>query len=212
MEQLQASQQSQMAMADYQQRQAQMAAIIGPDGQPMTLLEPPPEEIPPPPGPFDRALPIDDLPEAAKIRHRQLVRFMASSKYEAFPPEWTALLQKEEAKARNSAGVMTVPDVQKQQQQQAQDAKAAALAAKVSTSVKATPETVDDTIASIEAGAQSAAAGGGNPDPAGNNPAPAVSASPGSAGGGGEKGTHYHIHLPHATARVQPLDADNPPM
>jgi hypothetical protein len=212
MEQFQAAQQSQQAMAAYQQRQAASQAILGPDGQPLPFLEPPPQQVQPPPGPFDKALPIDDLPEAAKIRHRQLVRFMAGSKYEAFPPEWTALLQAEEAKARNSAGIMTVPDVQKQQAQQAQDAKAAALANKVSTSVKATPETVDDTIASIEAGAQSAAAGGGNPDPAGNNAAPAISATPGGADQGGGGGTHYHIHLPQAGEKVQPLDVDQPPM
>jgi hypothetical protein len=66
-------------------------AILGPDGQP---------------GPFrDRAtgrrhrpgrstpqLPIDDMPEAAKIRFREMSRFMAGSKYEALmePPEWCA--------------------------------------------------------------------------------------------------------------------------
>jgi hypothetical protein len=208
MEQMQASLQSEQAIADYQQRAQAASAILGPDGQPVPFLEPPPEQVPPPPGVFDRALPIDDLPEAAKVRHRQIVRFIASSKYEAFPPEWCATLEKEEAKARNSAGIMTVPDVQKQQAQQAQDAKAAALVAKTSIGVKADPSTVAGAEEAVQAGATAAAAGQ-SPDMA---PAAPSTSPSGQGGAAGEVGTHYHIHLPQANTRVQPLDVDHPPM
>jgi hypothetical protein len=77
-------------------------------------LPPPPQPIPDPPGPFDPVLPIDDEPDAAKIRHRQLKRAMAEGRFldPKYPDPWRQVLITAYLHARNAAGVMTVPDVQ----------------------------------------------------------------------------------------------------
>lgn len=114
LEAFQAHQESLQAAQDWEAQREALAGIgVMPDPTEM-----PPEVLPPPPNAFT-PLPIDDLPEAAKIRFRQLTRFMAASKYAAFDPAWTSTLQAEWAKAKNAAGVMTVPEVQAMQAQQA---------------------------------------------------------------------------------------------
>jgi hypothetical protein len=81
----------------------------------------PPQPLPDPPGPFDPVLPIDDEPDAAKIRHRQLKRAMAEGRFmdPKYPDPWRQVLITAYLRARNAAGVMTVPDVQRAQAQAA---------------------------------------------------------------------------------------------
>lgn len=66
---------------------------------------------------------------SAKIRHRQLARTMASTKYETFPPEWCGVFDAEYSEMKNAAGIMTVPETQKAQAAEQQVAQARATAA-----------------------------------------------------------------------------------
>jgi hypothetical protein len=101
-------------MEQYQAAQPQMqqrAQILAAQG-----IQSPP--VPPPvkpPGPFDPRLPVDDEPMPAKIRHRAIAAEMQSSSFDVFPPEWRQVLLDTYMLDKNAAGVMTVPDVQKQQ-------------------------------------------------------------------------------------------------
>jgi hypothetical protein len=81
----------------------------------------PPQPLPDPPGPFDPVLPIDDEPDAAKIRHRQLKRAMAEGRFSdpKYPEPWRQVLIAAYLRARNAAGVMTVPDVQRAKAEEA---------------------------------------------------------------------------------------------
>jgi hypothetical protein len=114
-----------------------------------------PQAPPPrPPGPFDDKLPVDDEPMPAKIRHRQLQREQATTKFAAFPPEWRQRLIDEYMLMKNSAGVVTVPESQKLQAQQAQEQRIAAMTPKVSIGVKSSPEDVDEAEANAMKGAR----------------------------------------------------------
>jgi hypothetical protein len=151
---MQAVQEATMAAEQFQQTMAANQTLgIPPD--PTAIA---PQVPPPPPGPFTPQLSIDDIPEAAKIRFREMSRFMAGSKYEALmerSPEWCALLEPELQKAKVNAGVMTVTEVQ---QAQAQEAAEASLP-KVSIGVKADPGSVAEAEESAAAGHKAALAG-----------------------------------------------------
>jgi hypothetical protein len=97
-------------MAQQQAAQLQQQGIPVPAPQPAAPMQPPVK----PPGPFDPRLPIDDEPMAAKIRHRELAKLMASTKFASQPPEWQQVLIDCYTQDKNAAGIMTVPDVQKQ--------------------------------------------------------------------------------------------------
>lgn len=122
-----------------------------------------PQPLPPrPPGPFDDKLPVDDEPMPAKIRHRQLQREQASTKFMAHPVEWRNRFLEEYALVKNAAGVVTVPEAQKLQAQQAAEARIAAMTPKVSISTKATPENVDEAEVNAMKGAQGQASDSGS--------------------------------------------------
>ena len=117
-------QQYEMVMQEYQARSqpAIPGGPVPPEGIAGTgeVLGPPPEppQVPPkPPGPFDDHLPIDLEPQAAKIRHRQLSRTMASHKFKKYPEQWKQELLTEYNTMANAAGVVTVPAMQAAQQQ-----------------------------------------------------------------------------------------------
>jgi hypothetical protein len=97
-----------------QQQMQQRAEILAQQG----IQSPPPQVAPPqkPQGPFDPRLPVDDEPMPAKIRHRALAEEMQGSSFTVFPPEWQQVLLDAFLQDRNAAGIMTVPDVQKQKQ------------------------------------------------------------------------------------------------
>jgi hypothetical protein len=102
--------QQQQQMAQQQAAQLQQQGIPVPPPQTAAPMQPPVK----PPGPFDPRLPIDDEPMAAKIRHRELAKLMASTKFASQPPEWQQVLIDCYTQDKNAAGIMTVPDVQKQ--------------------------------------------------------------------------------------------------
>jgi hypothetical protein len=109
--------QQQMPQLQMEQQQLQASGIPVPP--------PVPPQVPPkPPSPFDPRLPIDDEPMAAKIRHRQIAREMAGTKFPAMPVEWQQALTEVYVLEKNGAGIMTVAEVQQQkaaeQQQQMQ--------------------------------------------------------------------------------------------
>ena len=134
---------------------------------PGAVLPPPPLVPPPPmpPGPFEPALPIDDEPMPAKIRHRQLSRAMADPKFGAMPPEWQALLVDAYQKAKASAGVMTVGEVQAGQKAEAAARAKQAMMPKVSISMKGDESNIAQEEMQAAAGAE-AASGGAAPQPA----------------------------------------------
>jgi hypothetical protein len=120
----QAMQQYQMALQAFQQQQ-QMAQMQAMELQAAGIPVPAPQQMQPPPkppGPFDPRLPIDDEPMAAKIRHRELAKLMASTKFASQPPEWQQVLVEAYQQDKNAAGIMTVPDVQRQKQIEAANA------------------------------------------------------------------------------------------
>lgn len=88
---------------------AQMAAHLGvaPTGPAL-----PPEPVIP--GPFTN-LPIDHEPGPAKIRHRQLARLMATPKYSRQSENWRWVFDQAYNVAKNDAGVITVPEMQRMQ-------------------------------------------------------------------------------------------------
>jgi hypothetical protein len=130
-------QQQQMAQQQAAQLQQQGIPVPAPQTAPM---QPPPK----PPGPFDPRLPIDDEPMAAKIRHRELAKLMASTKFETQPPEWQQVLLETYALDKNAAGIMTVPDVQAQKAAEAANAPPA-LPEGVSIALKADASNVAET-------------------------------------------------------------------
>lgn len=107
--------QQQMALA---QQQAQLAAQSAPPpmpGQPPAPAAPAAPPPVPPPTPFTDRLPPDLEPMPAKIRHRQLSRMLASTRFERFKesaPEWQQPALAEYLDMKNAAGIMTVPEVQ----------------------------------------------------------------------------------------------------
>jgi hypothetical protein len=120
----QAFQQGQQTLQQFQQQMPQLQ-MQQQQLQAQGIPVPPPQapQVPPkPPGPFDPRLPIDDEPMAAKIRHRQIAREMAGTKFQAMPVEWQQVLQETYVLEKNGAGIMTVAEVQQQkaQEQQAQ--------------------------------------------------------------------------------------------
>ncbi|HXI19367.1 MAG TPA: hypothetical protein VNM48_23630, partial [Chloroflexota bacterium] len=102
-----------------EQQNAQASEYAAQTGsQPMLAQAP---QVPPmPPGPFEPRIPVDYEPMPAKVRHRQLARQMAASKFQTFAPEWQQTLLAEYAEMKNAAGIMTVPEQQQIQQQQQQ--------------------------------------------------------------------------------------------
>ena len=108
-----------------QQQQAQMAKLAAMAAQQGVALPPP--ELPP--SPMIQAvaqifvpLPVDDEQLAAKVRHAELSRVMASTKYEKMPRPWQDGFVMEYQRAKLAAGVVTIPEQQAamaQQQQQA---------------------------------------------------------------------------------------------
>ena len=66
----------------------------------------------------------DELPNVAPVRLTELTRFMASTRYTRWPPEWRTGVDQEFQHMKLCAGVMTIPEQQAAQaqaeQQQAQ--------------------------------------------------------------------------------------------
>ena len=93
------------------------------------------------PTPFSRKLPIDSEPMPAKIRHRQISAMLASSRFEAYPPDWQQVLLDEYAEMKNAAGIMSVPDVQRAKAAEAANAPPA-LPKGVSITMKANEQNV----------------------------------------------------------------------
>jgi hypothetical protein len=172
----------QQISAEVQQGNQAGAEAAGQTGIPYQAAAPPP----PPPGPFDDQLPIDDEPQAAKIRHRAISRLIAGSQFKAWPEPWKALGMKEYMKAKNAAGVMTVPETQALQAQQAKDAAIAAEEARARISIKAGPEDGAAAIESTAAGARAAVAG--------QSPDVQSPAAQNGNGAAAQAGTHIHIH------------------
>lgn len=75
---------------------------------------------PPPPGAFAVSLEVDLEPIPAKIRHRQLSKEMVGSQWEKHPEPWKETYRAEYRLMKNAAGVITVPDMQKQKQIEAE--------------------------------------------------------------------------------------------
>lgn len=151
---------------------------------------------PPPPGPFDDQLPIDDEPQAAKIRHRNLSRTMAKSKWENFPQPWRDVLMKEYMKAKNAAGVVTVPETQALQAAQQKQAQIQAEEARARISIKAGPEEGAAAIESTAAGARAAVAGQ-SPDVGQEPGGDGAAGRNGGAKSEGGAGQQIHIHVNH---------------
>lgn len=107
------------AMQQQQQAEAQTFAAQGMMYQPKPL--------PALPSPFDR-LPVDLEQPVATIRHAELARAMASSKYRRLPPEWQQVFNTEYEAMKRAAGIATVEERQIAQQQQAAQAQQNALA------------------------------------------------------------------------------------
>lgn len=198
---LEAFAQWQQISTEVQQGNIEGATASGETGIPYQAQQPPP----PPPGPFDDQLPIDDEPQAAKIRHRAISRMIAGSWYKVQPEPWKALGMKEYMKAKNAAGIMTVPETQALQLQQQKEAQIAAEEARARISIKAGPAEGAAAIESTAKGARAAVAGQ-SPDV----PAEAPDAG-GTAGGAQAGGTHIHIHT-HGDARVAEPDPAGPPV
>lgn len=192
------------AMAAYQQAAAAaqqamaMAPPVAPDrvrgGAPPAPASPaapvmpaPPQPLPDPPGPFDPMLPIDDEPDAAKIRHRQLKRAMAEGRFldQKYPDEWRQVLIAAYMHAKNAAGVMTVPDVQRAKAEELAN-QPPGLPEGVSIAMKADASNVAE--------AEQAALAGVS-----GNPAPAAAAAP--AQPAQPSAPPIHIHLPGEVAR-----------
>lgn len=154
---------AQQAAAQIQQQNAEGAANAA--KLQMGYLPAAPQPLPQrPPGPFDDKLPIDDEPAAAKVRHKQMKREMASSKFASFDKEWRDRFIEEYMLMKNSAGVVTVPESQKLQAQQTAAAQVAAMMPKTSISVKASPDTVDEAEVNAQKGAKGQASGAGAPN------------------------------------------------
>jgi len=68
----------------------------------------------------------DDEPAVAKLRHYELVRAMASTKYSRWPEQWQQGLVAEYTRARQAAGIQTVAEQQQAAQAQTQAAQQAA--------------------------------------------------------------------------------------
>lgn len=173
-----AAQQQQAAQQAQEAQMAETNATLGLAPAPPAPVAPLP---PPPVGPFDRDLPIDHEPSAAKIRHRAIKRYMAGSKYEAFAPEWCALLEKVYQVAANDAGIMTVQQVQKAQAAEALEASIP----KPSITMKADASTVAGDIEAAAAGHKAAAAG----------TTPDVGAAQGAASANPQQGATIHQHF-----------------
>jgi hypothetical protein len=180
-----------MAMAAYQQQVAavqQVASVApaldaggppapsvadpGAPGAPLgPAVPPPPAPIPPPPGPFSDQLPMDDEPMAAKIRHRQLRRAGESSRFQSakYPDPWRQTLLAEYAKAKNAAGVMTVPEVQA-----AKAAEAAAMPPALPKGVSIAMKGTEATVAGEEQAALAGFGKGGGAGAAAPGPPPST--------------------------------------
>lgn len=85
-----------------------------------------PGMLPPMPPPADpRAvaifapLPVDEEPTVAQVRHEELARVMAGSRYQTLPPAWRQPFDQEYARMKLCAGIQTVPEQQAAAQQQA---------------------------------------------------------------------------------------------
>lgn len=88
------------------------------------------QPLPPPSDPRAAAilapLDVDVEPTVAKVRHEELARVMAGSRYQVAPPAWRTPFAAEYQRMRQAAGVATVAEQQAAQQQaQAQQAQMA---------------------------------------------------------------------------------------
>jgi len=90
--------------------------------------QPPPEPAPDPAlaSVFER-VEADEMPDVATVRLAELKRFMATTRYTRWPPEWRQGVVAEFQYMKLCAGVVTVPE-QQAMQQQAQEAEQAAVA------------------------------------------------------------------------------------
>jgi hypothetical protein len=83
-----------------------------------------PVPVPPPVDPYLASiwepLPTDELQDIATVRLGELKRFMASTRYTRWPPEWRLGVDQEFEHMKQAAGVMTVMEQQQMQQQQMQ--------------------------------------------------------------------------------------------
>ncbi len=125
---------------EWKQAQAQALAasavseLSALDGAPAPTPAPAPAPAAPAPAappaaarhPFSDRLPVDLEPEAAKVRHRQMSRAMADTKWMRQPPAWRALYLAEYAAMANAAGIITVEAAQAAQQAEKQAAEQAA--------------------------------------------------------------------------------------
>jgi hypothetical protein len=98
-------------------------------GQPVPATQPDPMTgqpvpVPPPVDPYLASiwepLPTDELQDIATVRLGELKRFMASTRYTRWPPEWRLGVDQEFEHMKQAAGVMTVMEQQQMQQQQMQ--------------------------------------------------------------------------------------------
>lgn len=112
------------------QRAAEQVAAMPPTldpatGQPAPVPNPLTEEA----SAIFAALPVDDEPAIAAIRHKELAMFMATTRYSTYPAEWQAGFLEAYERARHAAGITTIAEQQaaaQQQQAAAQQQQAAA--------------------------------------------------------------------------------------
>lgn len=97
--------------------------VVGVDatGQPAVQQVPQPDPVL---GPMWEPLIVDELQPVATIRLEELGKCMASVKYSRFPPEWRAPVDAEFQRARQFAGVATIPEQQQAQADAAAQAQA----------------------------------------------------------------------------------------
>jgi len=80
-------------------------------------VDPTGQPLPPAPPPLDPALaeiwaslPVDEVPEHAIVRHYELSRLMASTRYLRWPPWWQEGVNREYEHMRQAAGVLTTAE------------------------------------------------------------------------------------------------------
>jgi len=141
---------------------------VDPTGQPQL-----PPQQPDPANPFAAALPIDQEPDIARIRHYQIRRVMNTVGFAKKPPAWQQYLLQEYDNMRRAAGVMTLQEQAQAQQQQA----ALEAMGKVSATAKVDAGSVGDFITAEKAALAAPSSG-----PNGPTPAPQPEAAPHAEG------------------------------
>lgn len=143
---------------------------VDPTGQPQIGTPPLP---PDPANPFAQALPIDDEPDLARVRHYQIRRVLNRVVFTKKPPQWQQYLLDEYQHMRQAAGVMTLQEQAQAQQQQAMQQAELNAIGKVSAVGKVDASTVGPFVE-----AEKAALSGTSSGPSGPTPAPQPEAAP----------------------------------